>query len=156
MKNIWVAAMIFTSIASTILMIILVLRFFYLIKLKIYKDDTDIIKFIDFVPKIKNKYLKFIINFLFLNVLVLYGAIRMDLSFISYENFGYRLIVVFAMTTLCSLAFFLANKFNSNIFKKIKIPMYVELVLIAATIFFILTTFLKLFNYFETSYFYSN
>lgn len=153
MKSLWVAAMIFTSIASTILIIILVIRFFYLLKVKFYHDNSEMVRFIDFVPKVKNKLLKFILNFLFLNVLVTMGAIRLYTSFLTYENFGYRLLVVFAITAICSSAFYLANRINNNVLKKIKIPMYIELVVIIATIFFILTTFLRLFEYFEVSYF---
>lgn len=152
MKSLWIATMIFTSIATTVLVIILIIRFFYLLKVKFYHYDSEMVQFIDFVPKIKNKFLKFIHNFLFLNVVVTMAAIRLHTSFLTYKNFGYRLLVVLAITTICSSALYLADRINNNVFKKIKIPMYVELVLIAATVFFIMSSFLKFFDYFETSY----
>lgn len=151
-NNFYVVLISLFTIGCFALSVVLIIRFISLIKRKYYKDDSETVVFLDFVPNIKNKLLKSIINYVFLNVMVFLVVVRMYNGLHFINDFRFFFILVLSITTIYLISFFLAKRANVLWFRKIKINIYLELSLLLIGLILIIYFFNEVFHWFELNY----
>lgn len=158
MENLLFILIIILTVLVFFINVVLIFRFFGLIKQVKYNDYTDLWSIPDYYPKINNKHLKWFLNYITINVIVFIGAffIRRFPSNptpepIFNEKFWYKLIITFMIVTLCLATISIIKKMNflkNNSFKL----HYIEFIIIPIFVISSLYFFNLTFEWFENLY----
>ena len=140
---------------------VLITRFFVLIKQTKYSDNSLLWNIPDYYPKIDNKYIKWFLNYLTINIVVFIAAFfvkRFPSSpspeAIFDQKFWYKVLVIFIIVTIILTIIFVINKMNFLYKKPLKLY-YIELIAIPVFAILSLYFFNVTFEWFESYYFHS-